>query len=103
MIGFDSHIDINIVSASRLFFLFQVTVVSVASPTSNTSQKSVTLPVNVALGQQILTVQQPTSLSPVKVATSQTTAQVRRESVYWSVIAIIMICFQQFCKPKTLI
>ncbi|XP_008299047.1 protein lin-54 homolog [Stegastes partitus] len=53
----------------------KVTVVSVASPTSNASQKSVALPVNVALGQQILTVQQSTSASPVKVATSQTTAQ----------------------------
>uniref|UniRef100_A0AAQ5Z488 CRC domain-containing protein n=1 Tax=Amphiprion ocellaris TaxID=80972 RepID=A0AAQ5Z488_AMPOC len=49
----------------------KVTVVSVASPTSNASQKSVALPVNVALGQQILTVQQSTSASPVKVATSQ--------------------------------
>lgn len=57
----------------------QVTVVSVASPTPSAPQKSVTLPVNVALGQQILTVQQPTSASPVKVATSQTTAQVRPE------------------------
>lgn len=66
---------------SRLIVLHppcQVTVVSVASPTSNASQKSVTLPVNVALGQQILTVQQSTSASPVKVATSQTTTQVRR-------------------------
>lgn len=53
----------------------KVTVVSVASPTSNASQKSVALPVNVALGQQILTVQQSTSASPVKVATSQSTAQ----------------------------
>ncbi|XP_011603028.2 protein lin-54 homolog [Takifugu rubripes] len=53
----------------------KVTVVSVASPTSNASQKSVTLPVNVALGQQILAVQQPTPVSPVKVATSQTTTQ----------------------------
>ncbi|KAM6976172.1 protein lin-54 homolog [Tautogolabrus adspersus] len=53
----------------------KVTVVSVASPTSNTSQKSVTLPVNVALGQQILAVQQSTSASPVKVATSQATSQ----------------------------
>ena len=52
-------------------------MVSVASPTSNASQKSVTLPVNVALGQQILTVQQSTSGSPVKVATSQTGTQVR--------------------------
>uniref|UniRef100_A0A3Q3WG46 CRC domain-containing protein n=1 Tax=Mola mola TaxID=94237 RepID=A0A3Q3WG46_MOLML len=53
----------------------KVTVVSVASPTSNSSQKSVALPVNVALSQQILTVQQPASVSPVKVATGQTTAQ----------------------------
>ncbi|XP_034751990.1 protein lin-54 homolog [Etheostoma cragini] len=53
----------------------KVTVVSVASPTSNATQKSVALPVNVALGQQILTVQQSTSASPVKGATSQNTAQ----------------------------
>ncbi|XP_037609223.1 protein lin-54 homolog [Sebastes umbrosus] len=53
----------------------KVTVVSVASPTSGASQKSMTLPVNVALGQQILTVQQSTSGSPVKVATGQTTTQ----------------------------
>ncbi|KAM8829323.1 protein lin-54 homolog [Spinachia spinachia] len=50
-----------------------VTVVSVGSPTSNATQKSMTLPVNVALGQQILTVQQ--SGSPVKLATGQNTAQ----------------------------
>lgn len=53
----------------------KVTVVSVASPTSSAPQKSVALPVNVALGQQILTVQQSTSGSPVKVATNQTAAQ----------------------------
>ncbi|XP_040053304.2 protein lin-54 homolog isoform X2 [Gasterosteus aculeatus] len=53
----------------------KVTVVSVASPTSNATQKSMTLPVNVALGQQILTVQQSTSGSPVKLATGQNTAQ----------------------------
>ncbi|XP_043952667.1 protein lin-54 homolog [Gambusia affinis] len=53
----------------------KVTVVSVASPPSNTSQKSVALPVSVALGQQILAVQQSAPASPVKVATSQTTAQ----------------------------
>lgn len=68
------------VSVARLMFMLllcaQVTVVSVASPTSGASQKSVALPVNVALGQQILTVQQSASASPVKVATSQTAAQV---------------------------
>ncbi|KAM9820798.1 protein lin-54 homolog [Neosynchiropus ocellatus] len=53
----------------------KVTVVSVASPTSNAQQKAVTLPVNVALGQQILAVQQSTPVSPVKVATSQATVQ----------------------------
>ncbi|XP_024154363.1 protein lin-54 homolog [Oryzias melastigma] len=51
----------------------KVTVVSVASPPSNSSQKSVALPVNVALGQQILAVQQ-SSVSPVKAATSQPAA-----------------------------
>ncbi|XP_075932830.1 protein lin-54 homolog [Anarhichas minor] len=53
----------------------KVTVVSVASPTSNASQKSMSLPVNVALGQQILTVQQSTSGSPVKLTTGQTMTQ----------------------------
>ncbi|XP_061911217.1 protein lin-54 homolog [Entelurus aequoreus] len=53
----------------------KVTVVSVASPTSSGPQKSVTLPVSVALGQQILSVQQPASGSPVKMAAGQATAQ----------------------------
>lgn len=53
----------------------KVTVVSVASPTSSAPQKTVTLPVNLALGQQILAVQQSTSASPVKVVSSQTAAQ----------------------------
>lgn len=53
----------------------KVTVVSVASPTSSAPQKTVTLPVNLALGQQILAVQQSTSASPVKVVSSQATAQ----------------------------
>ncbi|KAJ0057587.1 hypothetical protein NL108_009367, partial [Boleophthalmus pectinirostris] len=52
----------------------KVTVVSVASPTQSAPQKTVTLPVNVALGQQILAVQS-TSASPVKVVTSQATTQ----------------------------
>ncbi|XP_077399176.1 protein lin-54 homolog isoform X2 [Vanacampus margaritifer] len=54
----------------------KVTVVSVASPTSaGATQKSVTLPVSMTLGQQILSMQQSTSVSPVKVATSQATVQ----------------------------
>lgn len=51
----------------------KVTVVSVPSSTSSAPQKTVTLPVNLALGQQILAVQQSTS--PVKVVSSQATAQ----------------------------
>ncbi|CAL9682338.1 unnamed protein product [Knipowitschia caucasica] len=53
----------------------KVTVVSVASPTQSAPPKTVTLPMNVALGQQILAVQQSTSASPVKVVSSQATAQ----------------------------
>lgn len=52
----------------------KVTVVSVPSPTSGAPQKTVTLPVNLALGQQIVAVQQSTAASPVKVVSSQATA-----------------------------
>ncbi|XP_055064943.1 protein lin-54 homolog [Misgurnus anguillicaudatus] len=53
----------------------KLTVVSVASQSSNSPQKSVTLPLNMALGQQILTVQQSAVTSPAKTGTSQSTAQ----------------------------
>ncbi|CAL8278125.1 unnamed protein product [Merluccius merluccius] len=53
----------------------KLTVVSVASQTPNATQKSMGVPVNMALGQQILTVHQPTSVSPSKVVSSQSTAQ----------------------------
>ncbi|XP_066507509.1 protein lin-54 homolog [Hoplias malabaricus] len=53
----------------------KLTVVSVASQSPNSPQKSVALPLNVALGQQILTVQQTSTTSPVKAGTSQSTAQ----------------------------
>ncbi|KAI2659981.1 hypothetical protein H4Q32_022561 [Labeo rohita] len=53
----------------------KLTVVSVASQSPNSPQKSVTLPLNVALGQQILTVQQSAATSPAKAGTSQSTAQ----------------------------
>ncbi|XP_077593798.1 protein lin-54 homolog [Stigmatopora nigra] len=53
----------------------KVTMVSVTSPTSGGAQKSMTMPVSVALGQQILSVQQSTSVSPVKVAASQAAGQ----------------------------
>uniref|UniRef100_A0A672LBD1 Protein lin-54 homolog n=2 Tax=Sinocyclocheilus grahami TaxID=75366 RepID=A0A672LBD1_SINGR len=53
----------------------KLTVVSVASQSPNSPQKSVTLPLSVALGQQILTVQQSAATSPAKAGTSQSTAQ----------------------------
>lgn len=53
----------------------KLTVVSVASQSPNSPQKSVTLPLNMALGQQILTVQQSAVTSPAKTGTSQSTAQ----------------------------
>ncbi|XP_043106701.1 protein lin-54 homolog [Puntigrus tetrazona] len=53
----------------------KLTVVSVASQSPNSPQKSVTLPLNVALGQQILTVQQSAATSPAKAGSSQATAQ----------------------------
>ncbi|CAM4730620.1 unnamed protein product [Leuciscus chuanchicus] len=53
----------------------KLTVVSVASQSPNSPQKSVTLPLNMALGQQILTVQQSATTSPAKAGTSQSTAQ----------------------------
>lgn len=53
----------------------KLTVVSVTSQSSNSPQKSVTLPLNVALGQQILTVQQSAVTSPAKAGSSQSTTQ----------------------------
>ncbi|XP_051541432.1 protein lin-54 homolog isoform X2 [Myxocyprinus asiaticus] len=45
------------------------------SPLKSPSKKSVTLPLNVALGQQILAVQQSAATSPAKAGSSQSTAQ----------------------------
>ncbi|NP_001070035.1 protein lin-54 homolog [Danio rerio] len=53
----------------------KLTVVSVTSQSSNSPQKSMTLPLNVALGQQILTVQQSAVTSPAKAGSSQSTTQ----------------------------
>uniref|UniRef100_A0A673I186 Protein lin-54 homolog n=1 Tax=Sinocyclocheilus rhinocerous TaxID=307959 RepID=A0A673I186_9TELE len=53
----------------------KLTVVSMASQSPNSPQKSVTLPLSVALGQQILTVQQSAATSPAKAGTCQSTAQ----------------------------
>ncbi|MCI4388619.1 hypothetical protein PGIGA_G00088010 [Pangasianodon gigas] len=49
--------------------------VTVAAQPPNSPQKPVALPLNVALGQQILTVQQTASTSPAKAGSSQSTAQ----------------------------
>ena len=54
----------------------QLTVVSVASQTPNATQKSMGVPVNMALGQQILTVHQPTAVSPSKGVSNQSATQV---------------------------
>lgn len=56
--------------------LKQLTVVSVASQPPNSPQKAVGVPLNVALGQQILTVQHSTPTSPGKAVTNNTAAQV---------------------------
>lgn len=59
-----------------LHFAQQLTVVSVASQSPNSPQKTVGVPLNVALGQQILTVQQSAPSSPGKAIVNHTTAQV---------------------------
>lgn len=60
-----------------LCFAKQLTVVSVASQPPNSPQKTVGVPLNVALGQQILTVQQSAPSSPGKPVVNHTTAQVQ--------------------------
>ncbi|XP_030306225.1 protein lin-54 homolog isoform X1 [Calypte anna] len=60
----------------------QLTVVSVASQPPNASpQKTVGVPLNVALGQQILTVQQSAPSSPGKAIVNHTTAQAVKSTV----------------------
>ncbi|KAG2466916.1 SC31A protein, partial [Polypterus senegalus] len=55
--------------------LQQLTVVSMASQSPSSPQKSVGVPLNVALGQQILTVQPSTPSSPVKPISNNSKAQ----------------------------
>lgn len=62
-----------------LCFAKQLTVVSVASQPPNSPQKTVGVPLNVALGQQILTVQQSAPSSPGKAIVNHTTAQVQTD------------------------
>ncbi|XP_025924268.1 protein lin-54 homolog isoform X2 [Apteryx rowi] len=59
----------------------QLTVVSVASQPPNSPQKTVGVPLNVALGQQILTVQQSAPSSPGKAIVNHTTAQAVKSAV----------------------
>ncbi|XP_028836061.1 protein lin-54 homolog isoform X2 [Denticeps clupeoides] len=61
------------VAISPLMSPSKLTVVSMASPSPGSPQKTVSLPLSVALGQQILAVQQPTS--PAKAAPNQSTSQ----------------------------
>ncbi|KAJ8339419.1 hypothetical protein SKAU_G00362050 [Synaphobranchus kaupii] len=53
----------------------KLTVVSVASQSPSSPQKSVAVPLNMALGQQILAVQQSTPASPAKVVSNHSTPQ----------------------------
>ncbi|OXB65971.1 hypothetical protein ASZ78_006626 [Callipepla squamata] len=59
----------------------QLTVVSVASQPPNSPQKTVGIPLNVALGQQILTVQQSAPSSPGKAIVNHTTTQAVKSAV----------------------
>ncbi|XP_032079828.1 protein lin-54 homolog isoform X3 [Thamnophis elegans] len=59
----------------------QLTVVSVASQPPSSPQKTVGVPLNVALGQQILTVQHSTPSSPGKAVANSTTAQAVKSAV----------------------
>ncbi|KAG9353615.1 hypothetical protein JZ751_011736 [Albula glossodonta] len=57
----------------------KLTVVSVASQSPSSPQKSVAVPLNMALGQQILTVQQSTPTSPAKVVSNHSTPQTMKQ------------------------
>ncbi|XP_062837637.1 protein lin-54 homolog isoform X1 [Anolis carolinensis] len=59
----------------------QLTVVSVASQPPSSPQKTVGVPLNVALGQQILAVQHSTPSSPGKAVANSTTAQAVKSAV----------------------
>ncbi|XP_026532208.1 protein lin-54 homolog isoform X1 [Notechis scutatus] len=59
----------------------QLTMVSVASQPPSSPQKTVSVPLNVALGQQILAVQHSTPSSPGKAVANNTTAQAVKSAV----------------------
>lgn len=76
----------------------KVTVVSVGSQPGNSPQKTVGVPISVALGQQLLTVQSSSSSSPVKAVTNSTTSQAVKPTV--QTIAVSGVNTPQF---KTII
>lgn len=71
----------NKIAISPLKSPNKLTVVSVASQPPNSPQKAVGVPLNVALGQQILTVQHSTPTSPGKAVTNNTAAQAVKSAV----------------------
>ncbi|MBN3272351.1 LIN54 protein, partial [Polyodon spathula] len=60
---------------NSLKFILELTVVSVASQSPSSPQKSVGVPLSMALGQQFLTVQQATQSSPAKGISNHSTQQ----------------------------
>ncbi|XP_032079827.1 protein lin-54 homolog isoform X2 [Thamnophis elegans] len=71
----------NKIAISPLKSPNKLTVVSVASQPPSSPQKTVGVPLNVALGQQILTVQHSTPSSPGKAVANSTTAQAVKSAV----------------------
>ncbi|KAJ1218746.1 hypothetical protein NDU88_006322 [Pleurodeles waltl] len=71
----------NKIAISPLKSPNKLTVLSVASQPSNSPQKTMGVPINMKLGQQILAVQQSTSSSPVKTIMNYTTAQAMKSTV----------------------
>ncbi|XP_075717315.1 protein lin-54 homolog [Rhinoderma darwinii] len=88
----------NKIAISPLKSPAKVTVVSVGSQPSNSPQKTVGVPLSLALGQQLLTVQSSSSSSPVKAITNSTTAQTVKPTV--KTIAVSGVNTPQF---KTII
>lgn len=83
-----------------LCFAKQLTVVSVASQPPNSPQKTVGVPLNVALGQQILTVQQSAPSSPGKAIVNHTTAQVQTDFPLSSSMSVSLLAGNQSVEPQ---
>ncbi|XP_026574689.1 protein lin-54 homolog isoform X2 [Pseudonaja textilis] len=71
----------NKIAISPLKSPNKLTMVSVASQPPSSPQKTVSVPLNVALGQQILAVQHSTPSSPGKAVANNTTAQAVKSAV----------------------